>query len=199
MFDRYCKLSGQELMLSGEYARQAYMRELAKGRGDHFHEDRTLKLEDVLSGGEQERLNQHFGYTSDGQIEDPRISRCGLDGAYFTNIDQNNTHVSSGRFIPTLTKHSKVLSLPVAGHMKIATPLESLIFMGENCSLAPNVGDRYPCLFQEVLNDDKIPGNKLRELAGNAMHMISIGQFMMYCFSTLEVIEDSHSGESAEQ
>ena len=193
MFDRSCQMSGKDLWGSTTFERQTYMRDLAKTHGDHFHPDVKITLTDVLTGAEQERLREHrVSRSLHVPTHDPRANVCGLDGSYFTNVDQHTEYVSSGCFIPCLTKHSKVVSLPIDEAPELATPRESLVFMSENCcgGLQPFYHQiRYPCLFQDWLDSDQISAHKQKEMAGNAMHMISIGQFMLYCLSSLEVIE----------
>ena len=193
MFARRSQFSAQDLWLSSDLERQSYMRKLAAMRGEYFHEDVRLPLQAALTCGENERLQQHFVVNADDPSTDTRSIKCGLDGSYFTSIDQNGSHCSSGCYLPTMTKHSKILSLPVGGEMKIATPKESLIFLGENCVSAESshgISKKYPCLFQHLLDEDLIPEHKQVEMSGNAMHMISVGQFMLYCLSSVQLFEE---------
>ena len=45
--------------------------------------------------------------------------------------------------------------------------------------------DDYPCLLQHAL--ENIPEEEMRNMAGNAFHLVSFGQFQLYCLSRLRV------------
>ena len=45
--------------------------------------------------------------------------------------------------------------------------------------------DDYPCLLKNAL--ENIPEEEMRNMAGNAFHLVSYGKFQLHCLSRLRV------------
>ena len=129
-----------------------------------------------MTAAERPRLQHHV------DVMMPKA--CALDGSYITSIDKNPNYSQSGPLIPTLTKKDKVVSLKSDGSHMIATPTEHLIFQGEALADAA-ASDDYPCYFKALVSDGKLTYGQMKEMAGNSYHMLSMGQFMFYCLSSL--------------
>ena len=56
------------------------------------------------------------------------------------------------------------------------------ILPGESIAIS---NDDYPCLLKNAL--ENIPEEEMRNMAGNAFHLVSYGQFQLYCLSRLRV------------
>ncbi|MDA8609450.1 hypothetical protein N9L19_00885 [bacterium] len=57
-----------------------------------------------------------------------------------------------------------------------------LILSGESMAIS---SDDYPCLLNNAL--ENIPDEEMPNMAGNAFHLVSYGQFQLYCLSRLRV------------
>ena len=174
MFTRASVLTGEVFLFETDPERQLYMREVAEKQKKFFPEDYQLKLSDVLSPSAARFFNEHL---------DEMRHKANLDGVYITDLEQKPSRVSSGALVPTLVKHGTLVSL--RGEPKMYTPKEHLFIVGE--SLHPEYNDDYGCYFMDVLDDPEVNGPFLKKISGNAMHMISMGCFMLYCMSRLEL------------
>ena len=102
---------------------------------------------------------------------------------YIADMQQGPMFTSSGPCVPTLTKHSRLVSMSVRG-IKMWTPSEHLFSMGE--AIMHGVGDLdHPCLFQPLHEGGAMSSNKIVKMSGDAMHMASFGYFQLYCYSRL--------------
>ena len=184
-FDQYISffncsmaMTGPDLFLATEAERQAYMRHLAAAHGEIFSKDKQLEPDDVLSIEEQTRIKEHF--------RDHYRQYSGPNGSYVTGIEQKLAFASFGCEIPSLTKNAKVLSLKYAENPIIATPAEHSFFQGEPLAIA-STNDDYPCYWKSVVEDGSLNCWQLKHLAGNSMHMVSVGQLLFYCLSSLTI------------
>ena len=169
------RLTGNAYLFFGEYARQEYYRKFALSRGLHFDADATLTVDDFLTEIELERLKVHNDIRPMGEDAETRT--------YIVDMQQGPKYTSPGPCVPTLTKHSRLVSISDRG-IKMWTPLEHLFSMGE--AIKHGVGDPdYPCLFQDLLESGGLPPQEIVKMSGDAMHMASFGYFQLYCYSRL--------------
>ena len=184
-FDQYISffscsmvMTGPDLFLATELERQAYMRHLALAHGEKFPTGAHLQPDDILSGEEQARVREH--------MRDHYARYSGPNGSYVTGIEQKLGFASFGCEIPSLTKNAKIVSLQHNRDPIIATPAEHSIFQGEPLAMA-SANDDYPCYWRSVVEDGSLSCWQLKHVAGNSMHMVSVGQFLFYCLSSLTI------------
>ena len=85
---------------------------------------------------------------------------------YIVDMQQGPKFTSPGPCVPTLTKHSRLVSISDRG-IKMWTPLEHLFSMGE--AIKPGVGDPdYPCLFQDLLESGGLSPQEIVKMSGDA-------------------------------
>ena len=174
IFTRASVLTGEDVLFETDPEHQLYMREVAEKQKKFFPVEYKLTLSDVLSPSAARFFNEHL---------DEMRHKANLDGVYITDLEQKPSRVSSGALVPTLVKHGTLVSL--RGEPKMYNPKEHLFIVGE--SLHPEYNDDYGCYFMDVLDDPEVNGPFLKKISGNAMHMISMGCFMLYCMSRLEL------------
>ena len=140
--------------------------------------DHKVSLRDVLTPPQLNVLEQHL------QMKPLYESSTGV---YITDISKSATHVSSGPLVPTMLKGSMMLAL-IGDEVIPFTLREQLLIMGE--AVYPELfGDDYTCLWLDTLESGRISPNQVRGLAGNAMHLASLGLFQLYCLSRLSLID----------
>ena len=181
-FEEYEAITARERRLTGdaylfftEYGRQEYYREIAEARRLHFDADATLKVEDFSIVTELQRLKAHNSIRPMKEDTEHRT--------YIADMQQRPKFTSPGPCVPTLTKHSRLVSISDCG-TTLWTPLEQLFSMGE--AVKDGVGGPdYPCLFQDLIESGALASKEIVKMSGDAMHMASFGYFQLYCYSRL--------------
>ena len=176
IFGRSVAMRGDALMVSSEEEQQQYMRYLAEAHGEHFCADKDIQLKDILSQEEQKRVATHL----------TRIPLTqGMDYG-FTSIDQTLKYSTLGPDVPSLTRSSKIMVLRSNGKHQVATPADHLVFQGEAVAPMGIANDDYPCYWRALLDSSKLSPKDVKKLAGNAMHMVSVGQFLLYVLASVK-------------
>lgn len=179
LLTRACVMDGDSFLLSSKAERQTHMRLLSESRRSFFAEEQELHIRDVITVDQSLRLDHHF---------DTKNLKSSLSGACLTDLNHRPKWTTSSSMFPTITKRAKIVSLEDGGG-SLVTPLELWAAQGEN--VFPEVGnDDYPCYLQV----DKIPRCALVRMAGNTMHTVSMGLFMLYCLSRLRFADGPGCG-----
>lgn len=169
-------LLGDSLLLASHSERQAFMRKRAELHGHFFGMQTDIGLDSCLTAAEFQRL----------QAAKRLVPLKGsVSGVCVTDIEQNACFVNPGPYVPTLVKHGKLVSLSTDESVadKIFTPKEHLAIMGEPC-FASCASKEYPSYMWDIAQQH-CSDSSLIKMSGNAMHMVNLGTFMLYCLSCL--------------
>ena len=169
-------LTADDFLLAPDEVRQSSMRAWAAKRGHHFGKDTQVPLEAVLTGKEVVRLQKH---------KEAFATRSSVSGCYCTDLEQNVGWCGASPYTPCLVRHAKLVSI---NKEKMYVPQEHLAIMGEPIYMDPSKTDYAPCFFQGLIDNGRISPNQQKQLAGNAMHIPSMGSWMLYCFSRMDIL-----------
>jgi hypothetical protein len=145
-------------------------------RGLHMADGATLNDIDatvLLSPGQRSRLAAHSKRRE--QLE-------GLSGAYFSDLEQGPSFTSAGPTLATLTRKMTLWNHQL---QRPATGRELLLSLGvPSMEHGPRVGSAGSgCYYSSSLRT--LSSSQVTQLCGNAMHMASMGAWVMYCLSNL--------------
>lgn len=202
-------MTADMFLCSSDEARLAAMKAMAAQYGNHVAEDSdTVDWEYVLTPFQKVRLQQH---------DEVFKNQCmgGVQGCYVTDSEQNLGFTTGGPMMPGMITHGKLVSLSknkmylpeehllamgdILGDellMYVSTCAYKLAVLfktsfshliGEN--MFPKQGGKfdYPCLFLDLVKENKLTNTEMKLLAGNSMHLIVLGTLMMYCLGRLEL------------
>jgi hypothetical protein len=160
--------------------RAAVLRAMAENQQNFISEADSLSapipLSLVLTAREVGRLQSHMENYEENYTP---------NAAYITDLDQNLSYTTVGPTIPTLVTHGKLYSVS-AGQFFIGE--EHLLIQGENVFDGQGPKD-FPCHFKSAL--PALSQSQLKHLAGNAMHLPSVGLWLIYNLSCMVIAEMS--------
>ena len=126
----------------------------------------TKKTQEV-----ENRVNTDGSLTTSVQTSKP---------ACVTDIEQNMGYVSTGKWVPCLVKHGKLISI---SQEKLFIPWEHMAIMGEDVF---EVTEKYRSLLAGVKTSGTLKDTEIKRLAGNAFHAVAAGAFLAYILSSLQ-------------
>ena len=125
------------------------------------------------------------GYEDLFRCKEQLTKRCGLDGAYFADLEQNPGcgPAAVHGLIPPLVSHGCLHSLSLG---RPATHTEHLVCQG--MPVLPSLTDANggPCGAQGLLDSHSISAAALKRLAGNAMNVISLGKQTIFLLAHVQ-------------
>ena len=98
--------------------------------------------------------------------------------------------------MPCLAKDPRIVSLKggTGGTPIMFTPAELLLAQGEPTIIN---NERYPLMWNDVFKANIEEDTRLRAVAGNSMHMILQGTFMLYCLSKTKIRSGASTGAAS--
>jgi hypothetical protein len=214
LFGAACQLDGDIFLLASKEERFRVVAELASTQKNIITEeifgDAVIPWSLFLTAKECQRVEHHAKRFRDGTgaganrpakksaIMAPSLP-CSSDspaqisnqqGAYIADLDQGSTFSTGTRHMPCLLTHGKVTSISKG---LVFTAQELLAAQGENLYAGPECD--YKCLFSDLCSG--FSERTLKHMAGNSMHMPTVGLWLLYNLSELEVLETSVNAQAA--
>lgn len=160
-----------------------YLKYKAKKKS-HFHgaDAIDIPIEETLTGHEYARLEAHKEAFSDGNSKK------------VADLEQNVSHSAAAEVMPCIVTHASMVRLHTLEYLH---PLEYMVAQNEVAALDQERCGTYNCCIllalNKLMNSSHQGPERVIKTDGNAMNLLSLGEFMLYTLASTEILVENNS------